>query len=52
MEGTKRYKNIQKQDPGGIGGTKKRKILENRLDSAPYEWGIEITPQIDSAEKL
>ncbi|MCI9569155.1 MAG: DUF1792 domain-containing protein [Lachnospiraceae bacterium] len=31
---------------------KKRKILENRLDSAPYEWGIEMTPQIDSAEKL
>lgn len=31
---------------------KKRKIYENRLESAPYEWGIREVPVIGSSEKL
>ncbi len=31
---------------------KKRKVYENRLDSAPYEWGLKAVPKINSAEKL
>lgn len=29
-----------------------RKILENRLESAPYEWGLRDVPQIKSGEEL
>lgn len=31
---------------------KKRKICENRLESAPYEWGIKAVPVIESSEKI
>ena len=31
---------------------KKRRIYENRLDSAPYEWGLKRIPHIESGEKL
>lgn len=30
----------------------RRKIYEDRLDSAPYEWGIKSVPCIESSEKL
>lgn len=31
---------------------RKRKIYENRLDSAPYEWGLKRVPQIEPSEIL
>lgn len=31
---------------------RKNEIMKNRLDSAPYEWGIKSVPQIESSEVL
>ena len=31
---------------------KKRKLYENRLESAPYEWGIKPVPLIEDSDKI